>query len=583
MRDLLVWISILLVACSGNGNPGDDQDASGLEAREDVAGDAADDAGDAADALPRPDYKPVVFAVVSDLHIEGDMEDSGSKKVAALLAEAAARTPTPELIAVTGDLTESMVEPLDTGEGSPLDTLAKLFEQSLVPVEATLGNHDYYTPGDFIYTPVPDSQAREAAFEEMLGVPPWHVSVYGGMKFIFLNSIQGSIWKDSIGLNGSMGQEQLEWLEETLADGTRAVLFLHHPPSIVLEEGESNLESIIEAHADTILAVFVGHIHVWARSEIAGVPIYLTEAGYDGQGLHHVRVDPAAGTVEILNAAAIDYGEVEPDPCDPARPPVVEDLAALAGAILELRVPEAHIEPMGLGTYLTEMVAGVPLVLLLGEPEPTGKTIPALLASGAFYGDGTIVAPPYVKPVAGGACVGLEIAVDGPCIQTSPVTLAVEIGKTLGLPLPPGWRIRAELADMAFSGVLADGPALLQGVMRATLDLNLGLQDVRQILVEEYCAKKLAGCMPGAAGMPVCPAEPGVELFDEIPEYCDVDLLGFGLRTLFSILESVPGYTLQIEANFSTWAGQTAPDPQPGAVAPNLFASESDGGTCPAL
>jgi hypothetical protein len=558
----------------------DDAEADSQERADSDAPDASADAADSVEALPEPDYSPVVFAVVSDIHVDAGLADSVSTKVQKLLAGAGALTPQPEMIAVTGDLTDRMPEPLDTSLGSPLHTVKTLFAGAPVPVEATLGNHDYYTPGEGIFAATDDGPGREKVFAEMLGIQPWYYTVHGNTRFVYLNSIQGEEWKESLGLNGSMGQAQLEWLDALLGEGIKAVLFLHHPPSTVLDNAEPAFEKLVAKHADTVLAVFVGHIHVWDRTDIAGVPVFLTEAGYDGAGVHHVRVDAAAGTVEILNVPEVDYGEVEEPECDPSAPLQVADPASLDGTILELRMPDAQITPVGLGSYLRETMGSVPLVLKLGSGTPT--KVPALVTAGSFSGDGTLVAPPYVKPVSDGPCLAVDMALDGGCLTTPPVTMAVDVAGMLGLPLPPGWRVRAELADLTISGVLSPAPGIEQGVLHAAIKLDLAVEDVKQIIVLEYCKGNIPKCKPGTGSMPACPQTPDAGFFQEVPEKCDVDLLGLGLRMIFSIFQSVPGLTVQMAANFTTWPASESSTQAAGAVADDLFATVDAGGTCPA-
>ena len=581
---LLGLLALMILGCGGGGDagPGGDDIAPPVEviAADTVAPETG--AGDTPRDLPPPDYSPVVFTVVSDIHIEGGIDNSISKKVAGLLAAAGNRDPAPEFIAVTGDLVDVLAEPVDTGPGSKIDALRQLFDGAPVPVEVALGNHDYYTTGDAIFSITPDPEARSQLFEDELGIETWHVTEHGGMRFVYLNSMADPYAAESLGLNGSMGAAQLQWLDGLLSDGVAAILFMHHPPGIVQEDGEASLGAVIQAHADSVLAIFVGHIHVWGQDAFEGVPVYLTEAGYDGDGMHHVRVDPAAGTVEILNADETDYGETEVVPCDPARDPVLTDPAGLEGLPLALRVPDAHIQPMGLGTYLRELIGEVPLVVRLGTLDGSQAEIAALFTVGVSVGDGADGAPPYIKPITDGPCVASLLALDGPCFTSSPVTLEIDLGRILGFPLPPGWRIRAELRDLVLSGVLTDSGLVEQGVLEATLDFTLGARDLEAIITQEYCKGTEAGCVPGAAGMPACPEEPGPEFFAQIPVACDVSVLGIGLRLVFRIFESVPDLAVALDANFQVWPASVLEEPAPGGIAPALFAPIPEG-TCPGL
>lgn len=521
---------------------------------------------------------PVVFAVVSDIHIDGSFEDSIAQKVVGLLATAAAADPSPEFIAITGDLTDQMAEPVDTSPGSIMDALGKVLASSPVPVEPVLGNHDYYAVGDAVFATTAHPEERTALFTEAIGLEPWHYSVHGGMKFVHLNSLVGPLSAKSMGLNGSMGSEQLAWLDKTLSDGVPALLFLHHPPSIVLEEGDVTLETLIAKHQDTLIAVFVGHIHVFAKAESSGVPVYITSSGFGGQDFHHVRVDPLAGTVEILNQAGIDYGETDHTPCDPQRKPGLGDPQSLAGAQLVLRIPDGHITPMGLGTYLRELVGQIPMALQLGPSSDGASALPAVITVAKAVGDGTDDLPPHLVPVPAGTCAALEVQLEGPCFTTTPVVLPINLGKVLGFPLPMGWQLRAELKNLVMSGALLDGALVERGVLTATLDFTLGSLDLQSIIVTEYCAGKMSACTPGEGSLPVCPDAPGPEFFSALPVHCDVSLLGIGLRTIFDIFESVPDLAVELDANFAVHPATSSLDKVPGTVAPDLFEQCSQDG-----
>jgi len=566
----------MLAACADN-RAVDDVTA----AVEDIFDSSETEGPDVAPEIAQRNYEPVVFAVVSDLHLDGGFDDSIAQKVAALFMDAAGRDPAPEFLAITGDLVDTLEEPLVAQEGSNVDALQQLLGLLDIPVESVLGNHDYYSDGAFIFEMTGDPTGRTEFFDNEVGIEPWYFTEHGGMRFVYLNSMHGERVADSLGLNGSMGSEQLQWLDELLAEGIPTVLFLHHPPGTVLEDGDVTLETVVREHAEEVLAIFVGHIHVWGRAEFEGVPVYITEAGYDGVGLHLVRVDGGAGTVEILNEDEIDYGETVEVPCVADEEPQLTDAAGLAGELLVLQVPDAHVSPMGLGSYLRNLISDIPLVVKLGEAGPDGLEMSALITTGTLKGDGADGAPAYIKPVVDGPCLITNLTLDGACFVTSPVTLAIDLGKVLGFPLPMGWLVRAEFKDLVLSGALTDAGSVELGVLRTTLDFNLGAQDVEGIIIQEYCAGKLDNCEPGSTGKPLCPEEPGLDFFGQIPSTCDVTIVGVGLRTLFSMFESVEGYEVELDANFTTFAAHESVTPEPGGLALGLFAPSPDG-NCPA-
>ena len=568
---LFMALALLALGCSGGeGSGGDDGGGEETICGEDIVR-APEVSRETEDDLPPPvEYAPVVFTVVSDIHIEGGIESTIPQNVIALFQEAAALDPAPEFMVVTGDLADRIPEPADTAPGSPLHALRTILREGPLPVEAVAGNHDYYTAVYPALTLVDDRAARDQLLEEVLGLQRWTATEHGGTRFIYLNTMQGDLWNISDGLNGSAGREQLEWLDGLLSDGRPAVVFMHHPPSTVLEDDEITVESTLADHASNVLAVFAGHLHLWGYSDAAGVPIYLTDAGYDGDGIHHVRVDPEAGTVEILNAASIDYGEIQIHACDPAEETPLGDLSGFEGALLEVIITDAAATPEGFGTYLEEAVSMIPMVFFLGAPDPTGLAIPALLAAGRFAGDGAPGKPPYVAALEDSAPIPMSLALDDPCVSTSPVILTFDLAQALGLSLKPGWAIRVDLEKLTFEGRLDDAPGISGGLLHATVDLSPGVTDIKDIVISEYCADAIPGCVPGADGMPACPAAAGVDFFDEIPASCDVNVYGIGIRMVLAMLETVPDYTASLDANFITYAAIEGPG-APGEVDPAMF------------
>lgn len=578
---LLLAASLLVTAqaaCSSDSDNNQEQpDVLADSISDSVANDLtpADGTAGETDSQPWPPFEPVVFSVLTDIHIDGDMTASTPQKVAALVTKAATATPAPEFITITGDLTETVYEPVDLGQGSRIETLKTILQSAALPIEGCLGNHDYYKSDELLYEFTEDRDARDELFRQQIGFEPWYYTIHGGVRFVYLNAMQGDRWNQSLGLNGSMGQQQLQWLDALLSDGKPALLFLHHPPSSVLESGDMTLEQVVQDHAANVMAIFVGHVHVFARDQLAGVPLYVTEAGYKGNAFHHVRVDASTWSVEILNEADIDYGETEVYQCDPANEPAPPDSTALEGRILEIRIPDAHILPLGLGSYLRDMVASIPLALRLEGL--SGNSLTAMLTTGTFQGDATEDMPAYIKQVSGSPCTPVQFDMNGSCLQSQPVNLRVDLARLLGLPLPASWKLRADFNQLTLAGVLSPEGDILNGSLTTSLDLGVALDDVKDIIIQQYCAEKLTMCKPGIKGMPTCPEEPTLEFFETIPETCDVEIVGVGLRMVFAILASVPDYTVSMDANFSTFAATTSDSAAPGSVSATLF------DTCPTL
>ncbi len=583
MKDLLICLCAVLIAACG----GDES-----ETREDLASEArwaADllSEGVTVDALETdipslPPPGPVVFAVTSDTHIVGNHEHGVTKRLADCFDTVANLAPVVEALFITGDLIDS----LETTEKLPhgyLPIFAETVVASAVTVHPVAGNHDYYSQNypQFLLTDNPG--AADEMRRQSLGIEPYYAVMVNGVKFILLNSMQGELWDISLGLSGSLGTAQLQWLEAELQEGAPAVLFLHHPPELTEElDGEVTLADIVSAHNDTVLGVFAGHLHLWSRTELAGVPVYLTAANQDGVAYHHVQVVPETMTLTILNEDEIDYGDFEVSACDPEGKLALDDWSVFAGSVHHLLLESAVAEPSGFGEYLEEAIKGLPLLLHFEAPDPSGKVLPGRLTIGTYVGNGVGSVPPYVDSVVGAPCLIIDLLLDNPCFISQPVNLTMDIAKGFGLPLPAGWNMRVGLTDVQLQGHATpdDDPILTDGLLTMGIDLNLTIADVKQIVVGEYCDGKINGCKPGAEGMPYCPEGPaGPEFFAEIPAICDVKVAGFGLRMILTLIMTVPDGKGSVRALYETWHPEQSSVAQVGGYSPDLF-SVAVGGNC---
>ncbi len=583
MKNLLVLLGVVSLVACGGGSDGPQTDSTtdmtsvfdGL--METVASDVA-----AADVPQLPPPGPVVFAVASDTHIVGNHDHGITKRLADCTAAVGALTPMAEAFFITGDLIDSLETKPDLPHGF-LPILTETLAASPVKVHPVAGNHDYYSQNYPQFLLTDDRAAIDELRRQQLGIEPYYVEMINGVKFILLNSMQGELWDISLGLSGSFGAEQLTWLDAQLQEGAPAVLFLHHPPELTEEiEGQATLTDIVAAHNDTVLGIFAGHLHLWSRTELVGVPVYLTAANQDGVAYHHVKVEPDSMTLTILNEDEIDYGDFEISACDPMGKVPVEDWGLFEGSVQHLLIESAVAEPSGFGEYLEEAIKMLPLVISFESPDPSGKVLPGHLTIGTYVGNGVGAVPPYVEAVDGAPCLIINLLLDNPCFLSQPVNLTMDIAKGLGLPLPPGWNMRVGLTEVQLQGYgTSDGePVLTDGLLTMGVDLNLTIADVQQIVVDEYCASKIASCAPGSDGMPACPeGTVGPEFFSEIPTNCDVMLAGFGLRMILTLIATVPDGKGSISALYETWHPEPSETAKAGGYAPDLFSTEA-GGNC---
>jgi len=568
----LIACTLVLLSCS---SPGGDVDTVGQTPADTADEGRLETVGEVSvDLVEGPPPGPVVFAVTSDPHIFAGIEHTISQRLVDCISAVAGLTPAPEFLAITGDLTDSIFEDNGVSPALPLDSFNQIISNGELPVHPVAGNHDYYAQNYPQFLLTSDREGVNATMKEVLGIDPWYSVTVNGVKFILLNSMQGDLWDISMGLSGSLGTEQLEWLDGELDSGAPAVLFLHHPPALNEESADAvTLEDVVAIHQETVLAVFAGHLHLWSKAEFGGVPLYLTAANQDGVVYHHVKADPSTMSVTILNEEDIDYGEFSISSCVPEEETALDDLTPFEGTIQHLLLSDAVAEPAGFGDYIEEGIKMLPMVLQFGGPDPSGLALPALFTIGEYVGNSVGSIPPYVAAAADAPCLLLDLLVTNPCFITQPVDFTMDLAKAFGLPLKPGWEMRIRMTEFQLEGVLAQesSPKLLKGTLRMKTDFNLTLEDLRHIVVSEYCAGAITACQPAEGEYPACPEPVTTAFFPEIPAKCDVNIFGFGVRMLLALVESVPGGIGSATAVFESWIPEVSEQPKAGAVSPSLF------------
>ncbi|WP_338441518.1 metallophosphoesterase [Synechococcus elongatus IITB4] len=187
----------------------------------------------------------VSIAQITDLHLLADPEAAlrgcvTTARAAAVFADLKQRSP--DLLLLSGDLSE---------DGSPAsyERLRNWVEELGCPAIAIAGNHD-----------------QPQCLAEICGRSPFiNGSVYTvrGWRIIALDSYQPKR------VDGWLGAEQLDWLDQRLAEeSTPTLLVLHHPPvpigvdkmdAIGLKDGSKFLELI--ARYEQVRLVLSGHAH----------------------------------------------------------------------------------------------------------------------------------------------------------------------------------------------------------------------------------------------------------------------------------------------------------------------------------
>lgn len=286
------------------------------------------------------------FAVLSDLHIQADPKHANCQTLAETGVILGSLEYPIEFVLACGDLVDNLpsddpawyTEHKDTS----LHQLKSLLAGFPMPVYPVPGNHDYYTASGLNTIHSTDDLVREGILLEHLSLPGiWYRFDHQGVAFYALNSMQqdGRVsWRP--GSCGSFGEKQLAWLESQLADGVPAVLYFHHPLALdnAVEAGvvgfspfevpraEGNYEkyegsvyegwtdpiyAILQAHAEQVLAVFVGHGHWFVHDEYQGFPVMepdsignsvrFTEYQDQPMRFYVVEVNLTQGTLTVVN------------------------------------------------------------------------------------------------------------------------------------------------------------------------------------------------------------------------------------------------------------------------------------------
>lgn len=190
-----------------------------------------------------------------------------------------------------------------------------------IPVHVALGNHDYDVPD------VPRETTHDL-FRQIFGVEPYYAIDHRGLRFLMLNSQLGDTWDAASPRfdtgTGSLGAEQLAWVEEQLADGVPSILVLHHQPFVLARDEvpgatHPDLFSIMAAYPDQIRLVISGHMHRWWSygTEYGALEITMGSTRYDEDAFLIFRVDERTGEIEVVNGDTPVWHSVDANPYVP--------------------------------------------------------------------------------------------------------------------------------------------------------------------------------------------------------------------------------------------------------------------------
>lgn len=203
-----------------------------------------------------------LIAHLSDPHLTtGPLAAEPAAGLYRALTRVLALEPRPDCVVITGDL-------VDHGRPDEYEVLRELLRRYPVPVHLVTGNHD----------------GREALREAFGLAETSYAAEYPEFTVVALDSL-----RPELGDAGLLGEEQLAWLDETLArrPGVAAFVCLHHPPirvgipgmdAIRLVDGPG-LAEVVRRHPH-VVRVLAGHLHRVVTAGFAGTVLTVAPSTY---------------------------------------------------------------------------------------------------------------------------------------------------------------------------------------------------------------------------------------------------------------------------------------------------------------
>jgi hypothetical protein len=580
----LVALMISLVACSSD-QAGSDigeilEDASAhqdaFDGFDELGSTDAPDTVDVPDAVVTPGKAR--FIQISDLHVYGDAANPLTGPLQRAVGVLNGLAFDADFVSATGDYVDFLPDGLVPGDPSTFTAAVDTLKGLRWPVRTVAGNHEYYRSEQL--DPTHDKAARDDYLLAALGHPMDETFDIRGVRFVQMNTMQGDLWQSNQGLVASFTDDQLAWLRTALDDGLPTVLLMHHPPTSGAETSTGDsLCRAIEDHPGVVKAFFAGHLHGFWKGSACGVPYYLVgNTNPDKPFYFEVEVDAATGAVTIVNEADIPFGEAPKFECDPeAALPI--DPSGFAGTNQVIRVGSMTSNLPGLEGFEGDGLDKAPLVLRMDTWNGEIGELKTRLSQGVTT-DG------FVTYLDGAPCAGITFRVDGPC------AISVETGLEFNL-LPllkallkvtpdPSWVARLDITSLRLQGVVGvqgGVPSFEKGLLYLSASGTRALEDLKGILVSEYCGGRIPGCIAGEGGLPACPVGPTAGFFDQVPEECDVSLGSYSLRLVLGLVASYPLENVSITGAFFTESRADSVTPLPGSVDQAIF-STVDGGNC---
>jgi 3',5'-cyclic AMP phosphodiesterase CpdA len=224
----------------------------------------------------------MLIAQITDLHLGFDADgpdEPNARRLAATLEAILAQRPRPDLLLVTGDLTER-------GAPASYRRLKQMLAQTPIPACLTVGNHD-------------DRAAFRAVFPDVPHMDDYvqYVADHGGVRLVVLDTLEEGRH------GGGFCAARAGWLAARLAESDRpTLLVLHHPPIetgvawMTTDPREPWVRRLAEAVAGhpQVRGLVCGHIHRPIATVWRGLPLAVCPAVAPQVALDFTPIDPDA-------------------------------------------------------------------------------------------------------------------------------------------------------------------------------------------------------------------------------------------------------------------------------------------------
>jgi hypothetical protein len=282
-------VAILALGCSGTG----DDDSTGPEV-----------------------VLPFTAVMISDAHVGFTEDGEDADRLAELVGLInGGEWEDVEQVLLSGDIADAVwaEDPPDDPADNYIADSAEILDGLTVAYHPVAGNHEYnFVSSDRADTPEEIAEVDQLWWDAFQR-ESWGSFTHRGFRFIGLDNFRGRVLNEN---EHYFEESQLDWMEQLMAEPMPTVLYTHYPVatdhdvawtldrSNIVPREEARFFDIVEAHADQIRAIFVGHGHLWVRDTLfETIPVYETgslgKSFANPRNVHLLRCDPSTGLVEV--------------------------------------------------------------------------------------------------------------------------------------------------------------------------------------------------------------------------------------------------------------------------------------------